>query len=621
MIEWVHPGLLLILGAVLIPFLSGRVRQIYLVAVPVLVLADILMMTPGKYGVVPFLDYQLTLGKVDRLSLVFGYVFSTMAVIGMVYSLHVKRWGQHAAAWIYVGGALGVVFSGDLVSLFLFWELMGASVFLIWFAGGEAAIWSGFRYLMVHMFGGMCLLGGIVLYVIQTGSIEFGLIPSGGLAGSLILLGFLVNAAVPPLHAWLKDAYPEATVTGAVFLSAFTTKTAVYVLIRAFPGTEILVWLGAVMAIYGVVYAVLENDMRRLLAYHIISQVGYMVCGVGMGTELALNGASAHAFAHILYKGLLFMGAGAVIEMTGKRKLTELGGLYKTMPLTLTLYMIGGFSISAFPLFSGFVTKSMVIAAAGEDHRAAIWLMLTLASAGTFLHTGLKLPYYTFFGKDSGIRAKEPPVNMLIGMGLAAFLCVFIGMYPKILYDVLPYTAAFVPYTASHVVQTLQILLFTALGFFLLLKQLDPEPMISLDTDWFYRMGGRGLLWLARHPIAYADAVLGEAYSTVILNPCKRLGGLLGVFDARVVDGTVNEIGMMTQRGASISTWIEKYVIYGLLNVIGYSNHLFSRILRKIQSGLVHHYAAIIIGGIILLVNIFLWWSGRVSILDFILFR
>src|SRR5262249_6949565 len=275
----------------------------------------------------------------------FGYVFSIMSVIGSVYSLHVKGARHHVAAWVYVGGALGVVFSGDLVSLFLFWGLMGASVFLVWFAGGEAAIWSGFRYLMVHLFGGVCLMGGILLYIVQNGGIEFGHIASGGMAASMILLGFLVNAAVPPLHPWLKDAYPEATVTGAVFLSAFTTKTAVYVLIRGFPGTEVLVWLGAVMAIYGVVYAVLENDMRRLLAYHIISQVGYMVCGVGMGTELALNGASAHAFSHILYKGLLFMGAGAVIEMTGKRKLSELGGLYKTMPVTLSLYMIGGFSI------------------------------------------------------------------------------------------------------------------------------------------------------------------------------------------------------------------------------------------------------------------------------------
>jgi multicomponent Na+:H+ antiporter subunit D len=621
MIEWVHPGLLLIVGSLLIPFLSGRVRQVYLVAVPALAFLDVLLMSPGTHGMTPFLNYELILGRVDRLSLVFGYVFTIMAVIGMVYALHVKEWGQHMAAFVYVGGALGVVFAGDLISLVIFWELMDASVFLIWLKGGRAAIWSGFRYLMVHLFGGMCVLGGAVLYILQTGTIHFEQIPTGGLAGWMILTGFLVSAAVVPLHAWLTDAYPEATVTGAVFLSAFTTKTAVYVLIRAFPGVELLVWLGAVMSIYGVVYAVLENDIRRLLAYHIISQVGYMVCGVGMGTQLALNGASAHAFAHILYKGLLFMGAGAVIEMTGKRKLTDLGGLYRTMPWTLILYMIGGFSISAFPLFSGFVSKSMVIAAAGEDHRAAVWLMLTLASSGTFLHTGLKLPYYTFFAKDSGIRAKEPPLNMLIGMGMAAFLCIFIGVYPGVLYGVLPYPVRFAPYTVHHVVETLQILLFTALGFFLLLRQLDPEPTISLDTDWFYRMGGRGLMWLARYPVAAADAILGEAYDAVILKPIRGLGNLLGIFDARVIDGAVNEVGAMTQRGASLSTWIEKYMIYGLINLVGYANHLASRAFRRIQSGLVHHYVAIIIGGIVLLVYLFLWWRGHALIFNNISLR
>src|SRR2546426_5471192 len=284
---------------------------------------------------------------------------------------------------------------------------------------------------------------------------------SGDMAWALILAAFLLTAVVPPLGAWLPDAYPEATVTGAVFMTAFTTKSAVYVLLRGYAGTELLVWLGAAMAVYGVVYAVLENDARRLLAYHIISQVGYMVCGVGLGTALALNGATAHAFSHILYKALLFMGAGAVLQVTGLRKLSDMGGLYKTMPITLGLYMIGAFAISAVPLFSGFVSKSMVVAAAGEAHRTAIFLMLTLASSGTFLHTGLKLPYYMFFGKDSGVRGKEPPRNMQVAMGLAAAACVLIGVFPDLLYRHLPHPVDYAPYTLHHVTSTLGILGFT----------------------------------------------------------------------------------------------------------------------------------------------------------------
>src|SRR6266567_2494972 len=441
-LEWVHPGLLLILGAWLLPFLKGPVKRAAMLVLPAAALIDCVLMKPGTYGVVSFLGQDLVFGRVDRLCLVFSYVFSLMGFLGMTYALHVEDDSQHVAALTYVGGALGVTFAGDFLSLYIFWELMAISSALLVFRRREpSAVAAGFRYLLVHIFGGLILLAGIVLHWSQTGSLAFGDMQasSAGMAWALILAAFLLNAAVPPLGAWLPDAYPEATVTGAVFMTAFTTKSAVYVLLRGFAGTELLVWLGAVMAVYGVVYAVLENDARRLLAYHIVSQVGYMVCGVGIGSALAANGATAHAFAHILYKALLFMGAGAVLQTTGLRKLSEMGGLYKTMPVTLGLYMIGAFAISAVPLFSGFVSKSMVIAAAGEVHRAAIFLLLTLASSGTFLHTGLKLPYFMFFGKAPGPSGgSEPPRNMLMAMGLAAAACVAIGVLPGLLYDRLP---------------------------------------------------------------------------------------------------------------------------------------------------------------------------------------
>src|SRR5262249_13171614 len=394
---------------------------------------------------------------------------------------------------------------------------------------------------------------------------------------ALILAAFLLNAAVPPLGAWLPDAYPEATVTGAVFMTAFTTKSAVYVLIRGYSGTELLVWMGAAMAIYCVVYAVLENDARRLLAYHIISQVGYMVCGVGIGTELATNGATAHAFAHILYKALLFMGAGAVLQTTGLRKLSEMGGLYKTMPRTLGLYMIGAFAISAVPLFSGFVSKPLVVAAAGASRRAAIFLMLTLASAGTFLHTGLKLPYYMFFGKDSGRRAQEPPGNMLVAMGLAAVACVLIGVFPGLLYQRLPNPVDFIPYTLRHVTSTVGMLSFTALGFFLLLKRLDPEPTISLDTDWFYRRGSAGLLTLVRGPLAHLESgFVGELYESVIQRPVLGLAHLLSQLDGSVVDSTIVGVGRSMQT--------------------------LSQVLKTAASGNAQHYGLMMAAGILALV-------------------
>jgi len=578
-VEWVHPGLLLIVGAWVLPFLKGEVKRAAMLILPAAALIDCLLMTPGTYGVTRFLGQDLVFGRADRLSLVFSYVFSLMAFLGMVYALHVEDDSQHVAALTYAGGALGVTFAGDFLSLYVFWELMAiSSALLVLLRRESSAVAAGFRYLLVHIFGGLILLGGIVLHWSETGSLAFGDMGaySGGMAWALILVAFLLNAAVPPLGAWLSDAYPEATVTGAVFMTAFTTKSAVYALIRGFAGTELLVWLGAAMAVYGVVYAVLENDARRLLAYHIISQVGYMVCGVGIGTALATNGATAHAFAHILYKALLFMGAGAVLQTTGLRKLSEMGGLYKTMPVTLGLYMIGAFAISAVPLFSGFVSKSMVIAAAGEVHRPVIFLMLTLASAGTFLHTGLKLPYYMFFGKDSGRRSQEPPRNMLVAMGLAAVACVLIGVFPGLLYERLPNPVDFVPYTLQHVTSTLGMLGFTALGFFLLLKHLDPEPTISLDTDWFYRRGSAGVMELVQGPLARLEfGFVGEIYEFVIRRPVLGAANFFRKLDTFVVDSAIVGVGRSTQT--------------------------LSQVLKTMVSGNAQHYGLIMAAGILIL--------------------
>ena len=581
-LEWLHPGLLLILGAWVLPILKGRIKRAALLLLPAAAVVVCMSMTPGTYGQVSILGQDLVFGRVDKLSLIFSYVFSLMAFLGMVYALHVKDDSQHVTALTYAGGALGVTFAGDFLSLYLFWELMAiSSVLLVWLRREPSAVAAGFRYLLVHVFGGLILLAGIAVYWSETGSLAFeDMEPfSGGLAWTLILLAFLLNAAVPPLGAWLPDAYPEATVTGAVFMTAFTTKSAVYVLIRCFAGTELLIWLGAAMAIYGVVYAVLENDARRLLAYHIISQVGYMVCAVGIGTAMALNGAAAHAFAHILYKALLFMGAGAVLQVTGLRKLSEMGGLYNTMPITLGLYMIGAFAISAVPLFSGFVSKSMIVSAAGEDHRQWIFLMLTLASAGTFLHTGLKLPYYMFFGKDSGVRGQEPPRNMLVAMGLAAAACVLIGVFPGLLYRLLPYPLHHGPYflyTMQHVTASLGMLGFTALGFFLLLKHLDPERKISLDTDWFYRKGSPVVASVTRGPLARLEfGFVGEIYEFIMRRLVLGAASLLRTFDTRIVDYAAVSVGRMTQA--------------------------FSQILKTTVSGNTQHYGLMMAAGVLAL--------------------
>jgi len=430
---------------------------------------------------------------VDKLSKVFGYIFTLNAAAAFVYAFYLKNNTQHMAALVYIGSALGVVFAGDLVTLYFFWEIMAiASTFLILARKTDKALRAGTRYVLVHIFGGLCLLAGIVIYISQTGSVGFEAMTQRTPATWLILIGILINAAAPPMSAWLSDAYPEATVTGGVILSAYTTKTSVYVLIRGFAGWEILIVIGCIMTLYGIIYALLENDMRRILAYSIINQVGFMVTGVGIGTAMALNGAAAHAFCHIIYKSLLWMSAGSVLYMTGKSKCTELGGLYKTMPWTLVFGTIGALAISSFPGTSGFTSKSLIIDGAVHAHLVWVWIVLEIASAGVFLHAGIKFPYFVFFAKDNGLRPGESHKSMLAAMGFLAFLCIFLGVYPKPLYAILPFAVDYQAYTLNHVVAQMQLLMLSALVFFLFLTLLKRTDTISLDTDWFYRRGAHG---------------------------------------------------------------------------------------------------------------------------------
>ncbi len=495
MIENVPPALIFILGAVLVPFLRGKLKSAYLLLLPVLAFVNLISIPEGTNWAVRFLDFQLVFGKVDRLSLLFGYIFCLISFIAIIYALHVKDDVQHVAGLVYAGSALGVVFAGDLFSFFVFWEMLTvASIFLIWSRRTKAAQGAGYRYLLVHAAGGLCLLAGIVLQVNQTGSLEFGFIGLNGLASYLIFFGFGLNCAWPILHPWLTDAYPEATITGTIFLSAFTTKCAVYALARAFPGTDALIWIGTVMTCFPIFYAVIENDLRRVLAYSLINQVGFMVVGIGIGTHLSINGAVAHAFNDILFKALLFMSMGAVMYRTGKINGTDLGGLYKTMPLTCIFCIVGAASISAFPFFSGFVSKSMVMDAAARGHMKIVWFMLLFASAGVFHHAGIKIPFFAFFSHDSGMRPKEAPLNMLVAMGIAAFLCIFIGSCPGPLYSLLPYPVDYKPYTGAHMMAQTQLLFFSALAFTLLmLAGIYPaeQRCVNVDADWTYRKGGK----------------------------------------------------------------------------------------------------------------------------------
>jgi multicomponent Na+:H+ antiporter subunit D len=533
---------LFFVGAVLVGFTRGAARKALVLAIPAVggvmlwggAGADVAANGAQQYLTLELLGYTLTPFRADKLSLLFGYLFHLAAFLGFVYALHLgdgtpdgsvagdvgeddivgnARAGlQHVAAMLYAGSALGAVFAGDFITLFVFWELLAiTSVFLIWARDSERSYATGFRYLIIHVVSGVLLLSGALMLAHETGSVEFGHVglEGNGWAGWILLVSFGIKAGFPLAHNWITEAYPESTPTGTVFLSAFTTKVAVYALARGFAGAEPLILIGTAMTFFPIFFAVLENDLRRVLGYSMINQIGFMVAGIGIGTAMAVNGAVAHAFADVIFKGLLFMSMGAVMTMTGRTKGTDLGGLYKTMPVTATLCIMGAAAISAFPLFSAFVTKSMIMVAAIEEHHYVVWLFMLFASAGVLEHAGIKIPFFSFFAHDSGIRAKEPPKNMLVAMSIGAVLCVLIGAFPAAFYTLLPFEMDYHPYDLRHVVTQLQLLTFGALGFVTLVRTgvyPDEKRAVHIDAEILYRKLGPWVVKTVGGTVGRADA-------------------------------------------------------------------------------------------------------------------
>ena len=507
----INPAVILTVGAAaaaLLPDARAQWRRPLMLAVVALSAVQLQRLGLGTYGELVLFGEPVTMLRLDPLSRIFAVVFHIAAAINLVYGWHERDRAQGFASLAYPAAALGGVMAGDLVTLFVWWEIAAiASVFLVFAPGTRATYLAGMRYLVIQVLSGTALLAGVVLVYRETGSLAFneiGLFDADGAlkaSGLVMFLAFGVKAAFPLLHNWVQDAYPKSTITGTIVLSVFTTKLAVASLARAFPGEDALIYIGAVMTIFPIFFALIENDLRKVLCYSINNQVGFMICAIGLGS---INGAAGYAFGNIIFESLLFMALGAAAYRTGTTKATELGGLYRTMPITMALGLVGAFSISAFPFTAGFVTKGLIIDAAGEAHLLLIWLTLLFASAGVLEHAGIKIPFFTFFAHDSGKRPAEAPPHMLLAMGFSAFLCIGIGVFPEYLYRLMPDAGAIAdyhPYTAYHIVEQVQLLVWATIAFavLLLLKWYPAEvPSTNLDTDWLYRIPGRAFVfWLA----------------------------------------------------------------------------------------------------------------------------
>ena len=503
--ELLLPGLMMILGAALVPVLPHMIRQIWMLVLIAASAYQCWHIDPGVHLTASVIGFDLILVRAEAITRPFALIFHIAAALNVIYAMHEDSRMTAATGLAYAGAAIAALFAGDFITLFIYWELTAfTSVFLILAGRNPRSFSAAMRYLLTQVTSGVILLAGAVVLVGSGSGIAITALSAETLGGALVLLAFAIKAAFPFVNGWLQDAYPEASVTGTVILSAFTTKLAIYMLALCFAGTHMLIWFGVVMTLFPVFFAVIENDLRRVLAFSLNNQLGFMVVGIGIGTELALNGTVAHAFAHIIYKSLLFMSMGAVLYRTGTAKASELGGLWKRMPLTTIFCIIGAVSISSFPLFSGFVTKSLTIGSAAYEGYFWVWMALIFASAGVLEHSGIKIPYFAFFGHDRGFKVNEAPLSMLIAMGIAAGLCVAIGIAPQMLYSLLPYEVTYKVWDAGHVLGELQLLLFAVLAFaFLMVRGLYPPEIDStvLNTDWLFRKAAPALWRMMANPV------------------------------------------------------------------------------------------------------------------------
>ncbi|WP_058828928.1 Na(+)/H(+) antiporter subunit D [Haloferax sp. Q22] len=571
------PAFVVLAVALVMPFVSRRIGHGLGVLSTGGVAVWSLLAPAGAHLPVTFLGFDAVLFNVDEFSRLMGIIFGLIGAAAVLYSYSSgARNVQTAYALGYVGTSLGAVFAGDWLTMVFFWELMAVtSTLLVWDYGGKA-VRAGYRYAIAHGLGGSLLMGAIVWHYVEVGTFLFSATDgiAAGVPAALAALGIGVNVGFVGLHTWLPDTYPRPHFAASVFLSVYTTKTGVYGLARAFPdGNLAIAYMGTAMAVVGVGYALMQNDMRRLLAYHIQSQVGYMVAGVGIGTALATAGAFAHVYNHILYKALLFMTAGVVLSRTGEENLKYLGNLRGALPATALAFTVAALSISGFPGFNGFVSKGMITAAAHKEHLDGIFYLLLAGGVGTFM-SFIKFGYYAFFrDADRDWSLDRAGTGQSVAMLGVAGLCVAFGLYPDALFAILPgSTADAHPFTLSHLGEGFALAVLGVIGFVVVKKPLSkvgdvPDVDALLNPAVFY--GTRGLVRGATGLFAAIDRVVSAAAYDVagaIANPypaLRRIAGGLGRTEADSI--TVGSLRATIATSIALVVLILGGVLVGLL--------------------------------------------------------
>jgi len=580
----VPPWLVLTLAAAVVLATPRSVGHTVAAVATGFVFVQALMIPDGAHLDVLFLGFDVVLLNVDQFSAMMGLVVGFLATAAVIYaySSEAPRW-LTAFALTYVASTIGTIYAGDWLTVIFFWELMAVtSTLLVWQYGGDA-VRAGYRYAIFHGVGGTILLGAVVVHFANAGTFLFAETGIHASAAVLAAVGIGINCGFVFFHTWIPDTYPRPHIAASVFLSVFTTKTAVYVMYRAFPeGGWWLAYLGGFMAVYGVFFALLQYDPRRLLSYHIQAQVGYMLAGIGLATlggewgQFAVAGGFAHLFNNVLYKSLLFMVCGVVIYRTGSNYIKEMGGLWKVMPVAFLIYLVGAASITAVPGFNGYVSKGLVLDATeqisgnypllfGYD---LLWWLLMIGAVGTFM-SFIKLGYYIFFHGEAkpghrGLADAKP--LQTVGMSMAAVACVVLGVVYTAQLDLLPFADAanelsnpysyyLDPLQFGHIEKAVVLMTAGFVGFFSLKRPLGWLAHRMRDVDAvlhpaaFY--AGRGAVWGVTELWAAVDRLTmrtAGATMRTAMNPREALRSV-GI-DAEIRTGIGRSVLILTLAAA-----------------------------------------------------------------------
>ncbi|RLM53541.1 cation:proton antiporter [Halobellus sp. Atlit-31R] len=521
----VPPWTAYLLAAAVVLWAPRRVGTAAAAALTALTVPWVLSAPAGSSLTVAALGFEQVLFRVDGLTRPVAALFGFVAAINVLYSHGTGADARQTAyALLYMGAGVAAVVAGDWLTLLIGWELLAVTAtVLVWHSGGDA-VRPAFRYAVYHLLGGAFLVAAVALQYTATGSFVYDGGLTAGVPTILAVVGVGVNLGFVGLHAWLPDTYPRPHVAASVVLAGFTTKVAVYVLARiALDGNLVVVWLGAVMILFGVTQAILQTDMRRLLSYHIISQVGYMVVAIGIGTAAGLTGAFAHLTANVLYKGLLFMVAGAIVARTGEGSLKRLGGLAREMPLTFGTFLVAALAITGIPGFSGFVSKGLVTKAVESTGGEVLWWLLIVGSVGTVLSFA-KFGYYAF------VRRPPEPVAVATGSRVLSLSLILVAV-PTVLFGLFPGVflggfagdpAGFEPYATSELTKALAVTVAGVLAFALLKAPLTHVTPVDVDQ----------LLHPAAAAVAAQTAAIAVGVGTAATRAnaalSDRLGSLAG---------------------------------------------------------------------------------------------